>query len=116
MKFDTIIIGGGLAGLLAGIRLQRAGQDCALISTGQSAMHFWSGAFDLLNRLPDGTEVDYPLEGMQNFRRHTLTPSSDRKRCSTIYAAPSKHSEVSDAEHIFPKNSATYSGSAQWAH
>ena len=67
MKFDTIIIGGGLAGLLAGIRLQRAGQDCALISTGQSAMHFWSGAFDLLNRLPDGTEVDYPLEGMQKL-------------------------------------------------
>ncbi len=64
MKFDSIIIGGGLAGLLCGIRLQRAGRKCAVISSGQSAMHFWSGAFDLLNRLPDGTEVDYPLESI----------------------------------------------------
>lgn len=67
MKFNNIIIGGGLAGLLAGIRLQQAGRNCALISTGQSAMHFWSGAFDLLNRLPDGTDVDYPLEGMRKL-------------------------------------------------
>ena len=67
MKFDTIIIGGGLAGLLSGIRLQQNGQDCALISTGQSAMHFWSGAFDLLNRLPDGTYVEYPLEGLHKL-------------------------------------------------
>ncbi len=64
MNFDTIIIGGGLTGLLCGIRLQRKGQKCAVISAGQSAMHFWSGAFDLLNRLPDGTDVDYPLECM----------------------------------------------------
>ncbi len=64
MRFDTIIIGGGLTGLLCGIRLQRKGQKCAVISAGQSAMHFWSGAFDLLNRLPDGTDVDYPLECM----------------------------------------------------
>ncbi len=64
MKFDTIIIGGGLTGLLCGIRLQRKGQKCAVISAGQSAMHFWSGAFDLLNRMPDGTDVDYPLESI----------------------------------------------------
>ena len=34
MKFDTVIIGGGLAGLVAGISLQRAGQNVAIISTG----------------------------------------------------------------------------------
>ena len=30
MKFDTIIIGGGLSGLVAGIDLSRKGQKCLL--------------------------------------------------------------------------------------
>lgn len=64
MRFDTVITGGGLSGLLCGIRLQQGGQKCAVISTGQSAMHFWSGSFDLLNRMPDGTEVDHPVENL----------------------------------------------------
>ena len=67
MRFDTIIIGGGLTGLLCALRLQEKGRKCAVISTGQSAMHFWSGAFDLLNRLPDGTDVDSPFEAMKDL-------------------------------------------------
>ncbi len=67
MKFDTIIIGGGLSGLVCGIKLQKAGQKCAIISAGQSAMHFSSGTFDLLGRMPEGTLVEKPLEAIENL-------------------------------------------------
>ncbi|MGP1393500.1 MAG: anaerobic glycerol-3-phosphate dehydrogenase subunit GlpB [Candidatus Cryptobacteroides sp.] len=67
MKFDDIIIGGGLSGLMCGIRLQEAGRKCAIVSAGQNAMHFSSGSFDLLNRDNDGNAVTEPLKAIENL-------------------------------------------------
>lgn len=66
MKFDNIIIGGGLSGLTCGIKLAEQGRKCAIISSGQSAIHFFSGSFDLLGRVNE-TEVTNPLKTIKTL-------------------------------------------------
>lgn len=66
MKFDNIIIGGGLAGLTAAIKLTQAGKKTAVISSGQSALHFCSGSLCLLGRVNGATVTD-PIAEIQNL-------------------------------------------------
>lgn len=79
MKFDTIIIGGGLAGLLAGIKLLENGKKVAIVSAGQSALHFCSGSFELLGRL-GGKFVERPFEAIDSLPAAHPLKKMGRKR------------------------------------
>jgi len=67
MIFDYIIIGGGLSGLTCGIRLSQAGKKVAILSTGQSTLHFGSGSLDLLGYDNEENLVEHPLEEIEHL-------------------------------------------------
>ena len=46
-RYDTIIIGGGLAGLVCGIALVRGGRRVGLVSGGRSSLGYFSGSLEL---------------------------------------------------------------------
>ena len=63
MKFDTIIIGGGLSGMTCAAMLAKNGQKVALVTAGQSCLHFNSGSIELLG-FQEGKIVERPFEGI----------------------------------------------------
>lgn len=110
MKFDTVIIGGGLSGLVCGIRLSQQGQRCVIISSGQSALHFSSGSFDLLNAFPNGEEVQKPLDAVTQLIEQAPTHP---------YAKLGKDKFtglVNQAEEFFNEIGVSVSGTAQQNH
>lgn len=66
MKFDCIIIGGGISGLTAGIRCVKEGLHTAIISSGMSALHFSSGSIDVLGYI-NNKVVYKPFEALDTL-------------------------------------------------
>lgn len=65
MKFNTVVMGGGLTGLTCGIALAKAGQRVAVVAAGQSSLLFASGSFDLLGYDAQGIPVTNPVEAIK---------------------------------------------------
>lgn len=78
-------MGGGLSGLTAGIALAQAGKDVALVSAGQSMMHFMGGSLDLLGSDPSGNDVYKPLEAIATLNsKHPYTKIEDVSRLAGV--------------------------------
>lgn len=102
MKFDTVIIGGGLAGLTAGIALQKAGQHTAIVSSGRNAMYFFSGSFESMQEAPERVstlfaEAGIPLHyapGVRLMPLGTFRPSALSLEDVDLFPSPELGSKV----------------------
>ncbi len=67
MKFDSLIIGGGLAGLVCGIRCAQAGLKTGIVSRGESGLAFSSGTIDLLGMDQQQKLLSDPFAGIEKL-------------------------------------------------
>lgn len=65
MTFDTVVVGAGLAGLTAALRLAQAGQRVALVAKGVGATHLAAGVVDVLGY--DPVRVESPERAIPGF-------------------------------------------------
>lgn len=63
MRMDTVIMGGGLSGLVCGIALAKRGQRVTIVASGQSTLLFNGGSMELLGQI-DGKTVTAPLDAI----------------------------------------------------
>ena len=64
---DVIVIGGGLAGLIAANVAARNGQSVTVITYGSGSFPLFSGAFDFFGRNADGKFVTVPAAGINSL-------------------------------------------------
>lgn len=67
MRFDVIVIGGGMSAIMCGIALATSGKRVALMVKGQSKLNFSSGSIDLLGYDEEGNEVEHPLDVIESL-------------------------------------------------
>ena len=65
LETDLLVIGGGMAGLVAGTVAVESGLKTVLLRKGQSATSYSSGAIDVIGYLPEASEPFItPEEGL----------------------------------------------------
>lgn len=65
MKYEVVVVGVGLAGLTAGLRLAQAGRRVLLVAKGMGGTHLGGGTIDVLGYSPG--RVDHPLAALADF-------------------------------------------------
>ncbi len=78
LEADLVVIGGGMAGLIAGTIAAEEGLDTILLRKGQSATAYSSGAIDVIGYLPEASEsITSPEDGLFALSRlYPLHPYS----------------------------------------
>lgn len=66
-RSDVVVIGGGIAGLLAAIWSAERGRSVRLLTYGQGALTVAGGVVDLYGYTPEGLEVTQPLKAMEKL-------------------------------------------------
>lgn len=102
MRFDTIIIGGGLTALTAGISLAQRQKRVAIVGAGQSTLYFNSGSLDLLGYGVGGEEVTQPLEAISS-----LPATHPYKKLDSVEALASEAQTLLEEAGIHTHGSAT---------
>lgn len=67
MSYDTVVVGAGLAGLVAALRLAEGGARVAVVAKGQGSLGLAPGTIDVLGYAPD--RVDAPAGALPGFVR-----------------------------------------------
>ncbi|MCI0477445.1 MAG: FAD-dependent oxidoreductase, partial [Anaerolineales bacterium] len=67
---ELIVIGAGLAGLIAAYTATRAGKQVKIVAKGLGATHWHAGSIDVLGYYPNSaTPVERPLETIRGLTR-----------------------------------------------
>jgi glycerol-3-phosphate dehydrogenase subunit B len=67
MTHDAVVVGAGLAGLTAAVRLVEQGRSVLVLAKGAGATHLAPATIDVLGYSPDGEAVESPARGLREL-------------------------------------------------
>jgi glycerol-3-phosphate dehydrogenase subunit B len=87
MTPDAVVIGAGLAGLVAGVRLAEAGRSVVVLGRGVGATHLAPSTIDVLGYFPGGDIVESPARGVAALSQEAPEHPYARIGTETLAAA-----------------------------